>query len=184
MVEAYLHVGFIGLAEEEFSALRDRLRPLASEYKRLAQFFSKTRRGVEAENALRQYLAMAPDDSDAHAQPHLPGRDEAAEDLEETSGSTVTDPSSPDEPFVSLATPTLAELYYAQGQIDLALETYGKVLGKNPGDEVSKRRLSEIRSMKARTSEGQQRPLSPPRTRFMIHVLETWRRRIETREGD
>jgi len=56
-----------------------------------------------------------------------------------------------------MATATLAEVYFQQGLLDKAIETYKKVLRHQPGDQAIKDRLSELRTLrsaKTRTQKG------------------------------
>lgn len=59
-----------------------------------------------------------------------------------------------------MATATLAEVYFQQGLLDKAIETYKKVLRNQPGDQAVKDRLSELRNLrsaKARPKRGSPR---------------------------
>jgi hypothetical protein len=49
---------------------------------------------------------------------------------------------------VSIVTPTLAELYAAQGLIWKAVEVLEQFLRRNPGNRLAKERLAEFRAMK------------------------------------
>lgn len=49
----------------------------------------------------------------------------------------------------SLASPTLAELYFKQGAYDRAIETYEEVLRREPGNDGARRRLAEIGALVA-----------------------------------
>ncbi len=49
----------------------------------------------------------------------------------------------------SLASPTLAELYFKQGAYDRAIETYEEVLRREPRNDGARRRLAEIGALVA-----------------------------------
>jgi len=79
-----------------------------------------------------------------------------------------------------LATPTLAEIYYNQGQINDAISTYENILLKNPDDQASRERLAEL---KASIAEDSRPPVAEEdelkaRTKKMITILEGWLERI------
>ena len=88
----------------------------------------------------------------------------------------------PEEKEISdLATPTLAEIFYNQGQLYEAISTYEKVLALHPQDEDSMRRLAELKAMK----ETEARPLRAEDKDFrkkkekMISILDGWLTRIQ-----
>jgi tetratricopeptide (TPR) repeat protein len=59
-----------------------------------------------------------------------------------------------------MATATLAEVYFQQGLLDKAIETYKRVLRHQPGDQAVKDRLSELRNLrltKTRPKKGPRR---------------------------
>jgi tetratricopeptide (TPR) repeat protein len=96
------------------------------------------------------------------------------------------DSDSPGElpPFSSpeIATPTLAEVYFAQGQVAEAIVTYQRVLDRNPGAEQPRKRLEELKAMLPSVPRPQEsrREEDPLRSRKekLIRVLETWREAI------
>ena len=49
----------------------------------------------------------------------------------------------------SLASPTLAELYFGQGAYDRAIETYEEILRREPSNDAARRRLAEIGALVA-----------------------------------
>ena len=59
----------------------------------------------------------------------------------------------PPQTVIDLATPTLAELYYSQGQILEAIATYEKVLLNKPDDKASEQRLAQLRASIPQESE-------------------------------
>ena len=85
------------------------------------------------------------------------------------------------EVVTDLATATLAEIYYNQGQIHEAISTYEKVILENPEDKASIERLNELKAQIGEkpgikvTHEDERRA----RTEKMITVLEGWLERIQ-----
>ncbi len=55
----------------------------------------------------------------------------------------------PQSVAATLASPTLAELYFGQGAYDRAIETYEEVLRREPGNDAARRRLAEIGALVA-----------------------------------
>jgi len=80
-----------------------------------------------------------------------------------------------------LATATLAEIYYNQGQIHEAISTYEKVILENPENKASTERLNELKAQIAEKSEIKVTPEDAlrARTEKMITVLEGWLERIQ-----
>ena len=109
-------------------------------------------------------LADAPDET-----PPAPGPAERPEPLPEAD--LVTE----------MATPTLAEIYYGQGQLEEALLVYEKVVQERPDDADSARRLAEIRAELSGTVEPVPSPEDRARagTERMIAVLEDWLSRLQ-----
>jgi len=80
-----------------------------------------------------------------------------------------------------IATPTLAEIYYNQGQIDEAITTYERVLLDNPNDKASALRLSELKGFFNEEEGPHHENIDPLRSRKerMIEILERWRARVQ-----
>ncbi len=81
--------------------------------------------------------------------------------------------------IVDLATPTLAELYFSQGQIQESIETYEKVLLDDPEDKESEQRLNELKASldkedEVLTPEESEEDLFREKTEKSISVLEGW----------
>jgi len=102
-----------------------------------------------------------------------PGPEESESDLFETSGSasvTEADPSvdldsaeqaaADDSLPAYILTPTLAEIYFMQGQLQRGLGIYRQLLLKDPANALYKQRIGEIE--KAITSGGEATSLSGP----------------------
>jgi tetratricopeptide (TPR) repeat protein len=181
LAESYAEMGFITLAVSEFEKVVAMIDDMAPAYRSLAQIYAKQERQSEAADMLMRYLA------------HCPGQPEALEFLKrmetaslpeeplaETEGLTedlVPLEDESDDALVDFATPTIAELYYSQGRIDAAIHTYEKVLGSNPEDGESLRRLNELKGMLRESLPGieERRPGTPHgQTERMIAILERW----------
>ena len=306
LAEAYLDLGFIGLAETELATVTSGIGDLASAYKLQAEIYTRQQRAEKAVGALNQYLVHKPDDHDArdlldkinpavaeerpkamqavagftHAEAEKPEEEnstEAPEIVEEAVQAAEADiekepvPESPevseegipsqkedvlesvvipediaqapeedierepalesprlfedavpsqeedilesvvipeditraleedseedvvadlhDEPvdleakdeFAELATTELAEIYYNQGLINEAINTYELALLSNPDDKTSRERLAELKALN--TGESVQRTgvddIIRERKKRMITVLEEWMGRIQ-----
>jgi hypothetical protein len=86
-----------------------------------------------------------------------------------------------EESIVDLATPTLAELYFSQGQIKEAIKTYEKVLLNNPGDRASEQRFAELNASIAQEVKPlpSEEEVARVKTEKTIAVLEDWLTRIQ-----
>ena len=95
-----------------------------------------------------------------------------------------------EEAIADLATPTLAELYDEQGQIQEAITTYEKVIQNNPEDHASQERLAALKA------QMEEKPMAEPEhaapapedalrkgTEHTIAILENWRARIKTKSN-
>jgi tetratricopeptide (TPR) repeat protein len=180
LAESYAEMGFITLAGAELEKVAAVIDDMASAYLLLADIYARQQRDSEAADMLRRYLA------------HYPGQVEALEFLRrmetallpeealfETEGPAEDLAPSGDESedaLVDFATPTIAELYYSQGRIDAAIHTYEKVLGSNPADNESLRRLKELKRMAAESSDAEEKRADAVRGQKerMITILERW----------
>lgn len=154
LAETYLQVGLTARASEELERVIQGLDESARVYHLLADAYARQGRDREAAGCLDVYLAHRPDDSEA-----LEYRDRLRPLIEEP----LSEPSKPvltegleeevfespqsDDTLPEIATPTLAELYYRQGQIDAAIETYEKILARSPDDQRANARLEELKSL-------------------------------------
>ena len=169
---------------EKVSAL---LGDLTDTYKLQAQIYMKQNRKREAARSLELYVAHRPDDQEAldflstltpeeeapveELQPpneEIPAEAEEQEIVEET-------PAAEEEP-PEIATPTLAEIYFEQGQIEEAIDTYQIIVAQDPEDESSKERLEELRTMIGEEIAVEEKPLDEVRQKKekMIAILESW----------
>jgi tetratricopeptide (TPR) repeat protein len=160
LAESYLETGFMTQAEMELEKLASQIVELVPVYKILAEIYRKQRRGEDAVRALRTYLAHRPEDHEAldafeamqsyhaiteetaAAQLRGPG----AVEIDESAGEEEAE--SPEEAAASeIATPTLAEVYVNQGDIDEALSIYRRIIARNPQDERSAQRVKELEAL-------------------------------------
>jgi tetratricopeptide (TPR) repeat protein len=179
LAECYLEVGFIGQAKTQLIEITSQLEELISVYKHLGQIYSQERSEKEATKALRIYMAHRPDDSEALSLL------EALEKKSLRESPLTEEPEEPiaegeaDEFTAGLATPTLAEIIYEQGQTQEAIRVYEKIVADNPVDHASAKRLAELKGILAQKAPVQ-RQESPPtsETQRAIAVMEAWLARI------
>jgi predicted Zn-dependent protease len=176
LAEAYLQLGFVGQAETELARVIDRINDLTGSYKTLAKLYLAQKRPLEARGLLRIYCLHQPDDLEAAT---LLAECQPEEARPEAEPEAVAEEVSEPEVLVQLATPTLAEIYFKQGQIQEAIRTYEKVVARNPHDERLIQRLEELKGAAQGPSETQEATASPKDiNQRMISVLEGWLSRI------
>lgn len=71
----------------------------------------------------------------------------------------------------SLASPTLAELYFKQGAHDRAIETYEEVLRREPGNDAARRRLAEIGALVAEQVLAAETPEPADRRAVLMRTI-------------
>jgi tetratricopeptide (TPR) repeat protein len=191
LAESYLEVGFIGQAEAELDRVSSDIAELVSAYKLQAEIYIRQQRAEDAINALKRYLAHNPGDQetrdllDSITQSKgaiIGAAEEQAEPVYQQPPGEIPLPAEEKrEDMPDVATPTLAEIHFNQGQIHEAIRTYEKVLSLNPDDEVSQERLSELKALIAEETEIAVAGEDTTRTRkeVMITVLEGWLERIK-----
>ncbi len=148
LAEAYLDSGLTARASDELERVTRSLDESSRAYVLLAGAYERQGRHDEAAGCLDIYLAHNPEDSAAR---------EYLERLRPPSQETAWEPPEipdakrpdylTDEAGPEIATPTLAELYFSQGQIEAAVETYEKVLARSPDDSRSMTRLQELKAL-------------------------------------
>ncbi|MBW2708177.1 MAG: tetratricopeptide repeat protein [Deltaproteobacteria bacterium] len=147
LAESYFDMGSIGQAETEFLKVSSMMNDLLPVYSRLSGIYAKQKRFAEATGEAEIFLAHHPED---------PEMRELLKNIEEARGATAggqegrdqKPPVLPDddaESLADLATPTIAELYFSQGQLEAAVETYQKVIEEHPDDSVSVQRLLQLK---------------------------------------
>ncbi len=177
LAEAYLQLGFIGQAETELCRVTDQINGLTGSYKALAKLYLDQKRVVEAQRLLQLYCLHQPEDLEAAAL--LAGLSTGAPEAEPEE---VSEEASEADILIQLATPTLAEIYFKQGQVQEAVRTYEKVLARNPHDERLIQRLNELKGAPPTSAEETREAVagaSPKEIdQRMISVLEGWLTRI------
>ncbi len=86
--------------------------------------------------------------------------------------------------FAELATTELAEIYYNQGLINEAINTYELALLTNPDDKTSMERLAELKALNVDNPEKPEQQTAADdilreRKKRMITVLEEWMDRVQ-----
>lgn len=180
LAQSYAGMGFFTLAGMELEKVTAMIDDMASAYRSLADIYEKQKRHSEAADMARCYLAHHPGQLDtleflrrmetallpAESLSAIQGPGEEADLSEEAS----------EDALVDFATPTIAELYYSQGQTDAAIHTYEKVVRSNPDDNESLGRLNELRGLADRSSvmEDKGEDAALGRKETMISILERW----------
>lgn len=213
LAEAYLESGLTARASDELERVTRSLDDSARAYVLLADAYERQGRHQKAAGCLDIYLAHNPADSAARESLERlrpPALESSREPLEDRDMERPDYQS--DEPIPEIATSTLAELYFSQGQIDAAIETYEKVLARSPGDSRAMTRLNELKAStegfpdhapgdelqvepapaedefrdKAPLEEEKAPALDPERrkTEKMIALLEGWLTRIQEPRTD
>lgn len=182
LAETYFETGLVSQAEAELEKVSALIGDLADTYKLQAQIYMKQKRKHEATRSLELYLAHRPDDQEAldflnsltpeqeaPVQEVQPPVEETHAEPEEQ-GIVEEAPAQEEEP-PEIATPTLAQIYFEQGQIEEAINTYEMIITQDPEDEFSKRRLEELQAMIA-----EEKGLHAVRQKKekMIAILESW----------
>lgn len=185
LAESYLGIGFIGLAGAELEKVRSMIENLIPAYKLLAEIYAKQQRLTEAADTLKLYLAHCPGEPEAlklleEMKPAFVSG-EAPLKVEELSDDVVPGVDEPRDALVDFATPTIAELYYAQGKLSAAISTYEKVISSNPDDSESLKRLIELKGMAPEEPgpEGKEKDDLRARTEKLIAILEEWLPKIK-----
>ena len=175
LAESYLEAGFMGQAEAELEKATPMIDDLVSAYKLLAKLYVRQKRPEKAAEALKRYLAHKPQDQEAL------DLWEQVRAVQEEEVEKLPGPPEDQDFFEELATPTLAEIYYDQGQINEAISTYEKVLLEDPDDKASMQRLSELKALI--NEEGGPMLAEKVKVRQkkekMITILERWQARTQ-----
>ena len=177
LAEAYLEAGRISDAESALETIIRKVRDLISCFRLQADLFIRQGREKEALEALKIYLMHHPEDRDSYMLL------ESMERIEETPPGIEQAPQEPkgvaEEGAVSdvpeIATATLAEEYFNQGNMKVAIDIYEKVVGQNPDDTKTRARLEELKAImeEAHIVEEKERDLIM-RKKKMISILESW----------
>jgi len=182
LADAYFEAGLISQAETELEKVTSQIGDFVIAYKRQAEIFTRQRREEEAVEALKLYLAHRPDDQDALDLFNTikPAEEAPATEtepvIEEEVSSTLDGEGIPE-----IATPTLAEIYFDQGEILVAIKTYEKVVAQNPEDQRSTLRLEVLKNMIGadKPTENKETDKVRKKKEKMIAILEAWLTNIQ-----
>jgi tetratricopeptide (TPR) repeat protein len=187
LAESYFEMGFLAQAEEELNKIASDMDKLVLIYRLQAEIYLRQERIEEAIGALRLYLSHNPNDRaalDLFAK-IKPGEEKLMEEnIKSTDISQINERQG--NLFADFATPTLAEIYYEQGQIHEAINTYEKILLENPDDKVFLKRLEELKALipEETVTSGVGGETERGRKEKMISILEKWLQKIkETQYG-
>lgn len=184
LAEAYAEDGRWSQAEAEIERAAKKLEELSSVFMLQADIYKRQGRGADADAALKRALALRPG---AHPAPGAsPETETNLDDTTPESTSARVAASQPppvEEPeedpirdVPNIVTPTLAEIYFNQGQVQEAISTYEKVLEQEPQNLRAEKRLEEL---KALLDTGQvlgtttEDPIHQKKAK-VINTLETW----------
>ena len=183
LAETFFETGLLLQAEMELRKVTERINGLISAYKLQAEIYASQGRMEEAAEVLKVYLAHRPEDQFALAfleklkpqeemkiSESVPAVEEEAAPAEAVAEET---PAIAGEEVPEIATPKLAEIYFDQGLLQEAIETYQKVIEKNPEDERCRARLEELKAMMAE-EKLLKRDTVREKKEKMIAILEGW----------
>ena len=187
LARSYFESGLLSQAEAELGRITTQVDEIIPLYKLQAEIFSRQGREEEAVEAMKLYLAHRPDDPEAidflerlkqvkeipiiEPPPAVEEIPAPVEKPIEEEPETVEEKILPD-----IATPTLAEVCFKQGQIKEAIYIYEKVVAQNPEDENSRQRLEELKAaVLAETGvDAKEVDRAKEKKRKMIAILEAW----------
>jgi len=192
LAEIYFEEGFFDQAEAELLKVVSDIENLISVYKLQAELYTQQKRNKEAFEALKRYLAHKSDDREAIEllksikipveSPSIPFEEEHDSGISEVSSGIAAGTGDEDE-YSEFSTPTLAEIFFSQGQINNAIQTYEKILLNNPDDNESKLRLDELKALKSEEPGMKEDKDSVIKVK-MISFLEEWLTKIrESKNG-
>ncbi|MBN1104002.1 MAG: hypothetical protein JXL84_11360 [Deltaproteobacteria bacterium] len=188
VAECCLRSGWLSRAESEMETVTSQIEELIPAYRLKAEICIRSERRGEAREALAIYLAHRPHDEEALSlmedlsrgmetappPPPVPLKEEGA--IQDIPEDTMEVPNLSSLP--EIATPTLAEVYFAQGQIQEAVDTYETFLSRNPEADQYRRRLEELKAMISGPT-AMEKDAEADRVRkrkeSLIAALESWR---------
>lgn len=183
LAESYLETSQVSSAEIELNKTIGFITDLADVYKIQAGIHRNQGRIKEAIAALKIYLSYHPQDEDARR---------LYEDLTPEEGPPVSQLQSPPEEDAAIfeedvegkspeiATSTLAELYFRQGEIIKAIDTYKNLVELNPEDVRFRERLEALEAITEEEVPDEQRTQDAhvAGKQRVIAILESWRANI------
>ncbi len=177
LAESYYEVGQVSDAEAVLKETSELFSEFSPSYKLHAEILNAQNKKEEALRMLNLYLAHEPNDKDAVDLFNELSSSEKPVVHEEVD-EDETDSASMTSSLPEIATPTLAEIYFDQGQIQEATGIYEKVIAKNPGDESSIKRLNELKEMtpvqEDISTEEEGVDSEKHKTEKFISILESW----------
>jgi len=192
LAESYFEAGLLSQAEAELEKVTTQMDDLIPIYKLQAEIYRRQRREGEAIDAIGRYLAHRPDDEDAlnlldtlkppekapitEPEATIEEISPTIEEVEEREIESFEEETSPE-----IATPTLAEIYFDQGQIREAIDIYEKVVTENPEDDHCRQRLHEMKTMMTADETIEDKGIDKVRRKKekMIAILEAWLANIQ-----
>jgi len=165
LAEIYLEQGYAGLAEGEIDTICRNIDEMSKIYKVRAKLYKKEGRFAEAIESLQLYSAHCPDDQEAHG---------LLSELVANAG----------EEKSVLITPTMAEIYFKQGEIEEAMNIYREIVKAFPDDKQYRTRLNELEGMNApqKVDEGEKDNTKEKKLK-LISTLEKWLDILEKRKA-
>jgi tetratricopeptide (TPR) repeat protein len=182
LAECYLNMGSIGQAETEFLKVSSMMDDLLPVYARLSRIYAKQKRFTEAAGEAEIFLAHHPEDPEMCEllKKVEEAGDAAAGGREGRDQKWPVLPDDDAESLVDFATPTIAELYFSQGQLEAAVETYKKVMEEHPDDSASAQRLAQLKDeLEASRPSGAKEPHNEhAQKEKLLTMLEKWLPRV------
>lgn len=172
LAETYLEAGLLSQAESEFEKVAGQISDAAVVYGHMAEIYRRQGRSEESAEALRRYTALGPETLGTQPPPEDAVSTAAPPGIE-----AGTPPSAEAQALPEIATPTLAEIYFEQGQVREAAEVYEKVLARDPQDAESRCRHEALKTMLAEQAAADARKPAAAaggREARMIRILESW----------
>ncbi len=195
LAQAYGKIGFFGQAEDMLQRACSCVDDFSVLFKQLGKLYASRNRNDQAIVCLKKYLSHFPEDEDTVEllrELQKAGETPEADKMREIPEAPEFVEAGPEEApqetpsLKDLATPTLAEIYFNQGQIKEAIEIYRNVLARHPDDLEAAKRLEELEAMVQGPAYEEQTPEQPPyeeslvvRKERMITVLESWLGKIQ-----
>lgn len=165
LAETYFEQGYAGLAEGEIDTICNEIDTFTKIYKTKAKLYKKEGRFDEAIETLKLYSGHCPDDQEAK---------ELLSELIAHKG----------EEKSVLITPTMAEIYFNQGEIEEAINIYREIVKAFPDDKQYRTRLNELENMNEPQKEDEiERDMAKEKKLRLISKLETWLNALERRKN-
>ena len=184
LAACYFERGLLAQAEAELEKVTKQFDVFISAYILQVEVYTRQKRMDDAAKTLSLYLAHKPEDHDAKM---------ILESLKGVEKSPDVESCPPAEEFPNdegfseevgrventvpgIATPTLAEVYFNQGQMGEAMNIYEKVLMQNPDDERSRQRLEELKAQMGTETSIHTEDVDRDREKKkkLLAILEAW----------